>query len=194
MKFITAAASLALASVVSAAPRWADWAPKSCPEAQCPDVECPVDTCLQQSDAEDIVNKFISVLNHPDVKASNATAQALIGDDFFEESDSINMLAGHPVGSVTFSGKQNYINGVLYAPSITDIETIKVMPAGCNNVLWYWQMIIGSKQIPVKGMNLFEIDDDGKIADMYVEFNNIAWGIDIGFTATNPGGKKLPTA
>lgn len=92
MKFITAVASLALASAVSAAPSWADWAPKSCPE-----VECPVDTCLQQSDAEDIVNKFISVLNHPDVEASNATAQALIGDDFFEESDSINMLAGHPV-------------------------------------------------------------------------------------------------
>lgn len=68
------------------------------------------------------------------------------------------------------------------------------MPAGCNNVLWYWQMIIGSKQIPVKGMNLFEITDEGKIANMFIEFNNIGWGIDIGFTATNPAGKKLPTA
>jgi len=67
------------------------------------------------------------------------------------------------------------------------------MPAGCNNVLWYWQMIIGSRQVPVKGMNLLEIED-GKIADMFVEFNNIGWGIDIGFSCTNPGGQKLPTA
>ncbi|KAK5045361.1 hypothetical protein LTR84_009224 [Exophiala bonariae] len=186
MKFFTAVASLALASAVTAAPSWMDWASN--------DDDCPQDTCLQQSDAEDIVNRFIAVLNHPDVKAANATAQDLIGDNFFEESDSINMLAGHPLGSVTFSGKQNYINGVLFAPSIDDIETIKVMPAGCSNVLWYWQMIIGSRQAPVKGFNLFEIDEDGKIADMFVEFNNIGWGIDIGFTTTNPGGKKLPTA
>lgn len=68
------------------------------------------------------------------------------------------------------------------------------MPAGCNNVLWYWQMVIGSRQAPVKGFNLFEINEDGKVADMFVEFNNIGWGIDIGFTTTNPGGKKLPTA
>jgi len=94
MKFTTTVASLALASAVSAAPGWGNWGPK-CP----PKVECPVDTCLQQSDAEDIVNKFISVLNHPDVQASNATAQALFGDDFFEESDSINMLAGHLVST-----------------------------------------------------------------------------------------------
>lgn len=92
MKFFTTVASLALASAVTAAPSWADWT-----HQDCPDVECPEDTCLQQSDAEDIVNKFIAVLNHPDVNAANATAQALLGDDFYEESDSINMLAGHPV-------------------------------------------------------------------------------------------------
>lgn len=84
------------------------------------------------------------------------------------------------VGGVTFAGKQNYINGVLYAPSIEDIETIKVMPAGCSNVLWYWKMNIGSKQVPVQGFNLFEVDGDNKITDMFVEFNSIAWGLDIG--------------
>lgn len=68
------------------------------------------------------------------------------------------------------------------------------MPAGCSNVLWYWQMVIGSGQAPVKGFNLFEIDEFGKIANMFVEFNNIAWGLDIGFVTTNPGGKMLPTA
>ena len=53
--------------------------------------------CLTQTDADEIVAKFISLLEHPDVAAANATAQALIGDTFFEKSDSINMLAGHPV-------------------------------------------------------------------------------------------------
>ena len=69
------------------------------------------------------------------------------------------------------------------------------MVAGCTNVLWYWSMGgIGSKKIPVNGFNLFEITPEKQIADMYVEFNNIGWGIDIGFTTYNRSGSQLPTA
>lgn len=69
------------------------------------------------------------------------------------------------------------------------------MVAGCTNVLWYWNMGgIGSKQIPVNGFNLFEITPQKQVADMYVEFNNIGWGIDIGFTAFSRNGTKLPLA
>jgi hypothetical protein len=59
---------------------------------------------LTQADADDIVAKFISILDHPDVAAANATAQALIGPNFFEKSDSINMLAGHPVRRLSCPG------------------------------------------------------------------------------------------
>lgn len=107
MKFFTAVASLALASTVTAAPGWLEWTSSSDSDSGASSdpgsgsgsckAECPQDACLQQSDAEDIVNKFISVLNHPDVEVANAAAQELLGDDFFEDSDSINMLAGHQV-------------------------------------------------------------------------------------------------
>ncbi|KIX03557.1 uncharacterized protein Z518_07110 [Rhinocladiella mackenziei CBS 650.93] len=187
MKFLSVLAPLALASTAAAMPRWRDWhgaGPK-----------CPESTCLTQVDAEDIVSKFASVLDHPDVAASNSTAQALIADGFFEKSDSINMLAGHPIGAVTFSGKASYIQGVLLAPSITGIETMKVMVAGCTNVLWYWKFTgIGTKQLPINGFNLFEITPEKQIADMYVEFNNIAWGIDTGLTVYSRNGTELPLA
>ena len=219
MKFLTAAAIMALVSTVCAAPNWSDWVrpgagpAAQCPDVQCPDVECPVDTCLQQSDAEDIVNNFIAFLDHPDIAAANVTAQALLAEGFYEKSDSINMLAGHPVsrnfemdypltasdptlqiGSVTFEGKQSYIGAVLSSPRLDAIEIIKIFPAGCDHVLFYWRMGVGSKQIPVQGFNLFEIVGDNQIGSMFVEFNNIGWGIDIGYTAFNPAGVQLPLA
>ncbi|KAK6371492.1 hypothetical protein LTS17_008742 [Exophiala oligosperma] len=151
--------------------------------------------CLSQNDANDIVNKFISVLNHPDINASNATAQALIADGFFEKSDSINMLAGHPAGSESFKGKAQYIQGVLLAPSITGINTNMVLPAGCDKVVWHWTFTgIGTRQLPVNGINIFEITAKKQIADMYVEFDNIAWGIDTGITVYSRNGTKLPLA
>lgn len=56
-------------------------------------------TCISQSDAESIVAKFTTVMEHTDVNAANQTAQDLLSDDFFETSDSINTLAGDAVSS-----------------------------------------------------------------------------------------------
>ncbi len=67
------------------------------------------------------------------------------------------------------------------------------MPAGCTNVLWYWKMYIGSEKLPIQGFNLMEVVD-GQLAGQYVEFNNIAWGIDTGFTVLSRNGTKLPLA
>ena len=70
-----------------------------------------------------------------------------------------------------------------------------ILYASCNKVVWYWTFTgIGSKQIPINGINIFEINDQKQIADMYVEFNNIAWGIDTGFTVYSRNGTKLPLA
>ena len=100
MKFSTVLASVAFASSALALPgNWNDWVKGGplCPPAN--------NQCLTQADADDIVAKFISLLDHPDVNAANATAQALIGPNFFEKSDSINMLAGHPVSLSIFLTK-----------------------------------------------------------------------------------------
>lgn len=80
MKFFSVLATMALASIVSAAPGWNDW-----------------NSGLTQKDAEDIVAKFSSVLTHADIPTANKTAQALIAEGYTETSDSINILAGYPV-------------------------------------------------------------------------------------------------
>lgn len=60
---------------------------------------------LSQAFAEDVVAKFITILNHPDPAAANATAQALLSDDGYQEiSDSILSLEGQPVGSSNGKG------------------------------------------------------------------------------------------
>ena len=81
MKFLSILAPLALVSAAVALPAWNDWN----------------GNCVTQAEADDIVNKFASILAHSNVNAANATAQALIADGFFEKSDSINLLAGFPV-------------------------------------------------------------------------------------------------
>ncbi|KEF52448.1 uncharacterized protein A1O9_11689 [Exophiala aquamarina CBS 119918] len=178
MKFLSLLAHLTLVSTGFALPGgWNDW-----------------NNALTQGDATDIVSKFITILSHSDVSVANATAQALIADNFFEKSDSINMLAGFPLGSTTTTGKQTYINGVLNAPGLNGAETIKILASG-NNIVWQWRFTaIGTKQLPVQGFNLFEISEKKQINGLYVEFNSIAWGIDTGFTTTDRMGKNLPVA
>lgn len=82
MKVIALLAPLALVSGVFASPSYGQY-PKP-----------PSDKCLSQSEAEDIVSKFITILSHPDPDAANATAQALLDESFTETSDSILSLSG----------------------------------------------------------------------------------------------------
>ena len=73
-----------------------------------------------------------------------------------------------------------YVAAILNAPAPRNITTIKIMPAGCTNILWYWRMIVGADEAQVQGFNLMEIDENNQLAGQYVEFNSIAWGIDTG--------------
>jgi hypothetical protein len=53
--------------------------------------------CLSQSEAESIVSQYASILGHTDVATANATAQALLDENYTEISDSILSLEGQPV-------------------------------------------------------------------------------------------------
>jgi len=144
--------------------------------------------CLSQSDAETIVNEYMSILSHtPDVATANATAQALLATNYTETSDSILSLEGQPLGTATFVGKDVYIGGVLNSPPVEGITTLEVLVAGCTKVLWYWNFLgIGSGQYEIKGFNLFDITDAGQIAEVHLEFNSIAWGLDTGYQIIFP--------
>jgi hypothetical protein len=54
-------------------------------------------TCLSQGEAESIVSQYASILGHTDVATANATAQALLDENYTEISDSILSLEGQPV-------------------------------------------------------------------------------------------------
>jgi hypothetical protein len=69
-------------------------------------------TCVQQSDAQAIVDRFMSVMQHRDVVAANETVQALLTDDFTETSDSINTLSGQTVSSL--EGPAGSINALTH--------------------------------------------------------------------------------
>ncbi|KAK5055430.1 hypothetical protein LTR84_013180 [Exophiala bonariae] len=149
---------------------------------------------LSQAFAEDVVAKFITILNHPDPAAANATAQALLADGYQEISDSILSLEGQPLGGITFEGKQGYIEGVLAAPPVEGITTNEILVAGSSKILWYWTFYgIGSGEYEVKGFNLFTITEKGQISTLNLEFNSIAWGLNTGYQIIFPEGGGAPT-
>ncbi|KAJ9664352.1 hypothetical protein H2198_000281 [Neophaeococcomyces mojaviensis] len=174
MKFSLFAASLALVASVVASPLQVR---NGCPN------------CLSKEAATTLVNRFIGVLDHAgsDLGDANATAQAILDNNYQEISDSILSLEGQPLGGVTFQGKQEYIGGVLNAPPVEGITTIRIYVADCNSVLWYWNFLgVGSGQYEIKGFNLFTLNAAGQILTTELEFNSIAWGLDTGYQIIFP--------
>ncbi|KAK5168801.1 uncharacterized protein LTR77_006110 [Saxophila tyrrhenica] len=147
--------------------------------------------CLTQRMADKFVSRFIGVLEHKETDLGNftETMEIMLADDFQEISDSINSLAGIPLGSVTTGSKEEYIQETQNAPPDSNIETIFTAVAACRNIIWHWNFpTVGSAQYPVKGMNYFELNENCQIDTMRIEFNSIAWGADTGFTTTPPSG------
>lgn len=134
MKFLTYLTSVVAVATAAAVPnrRGQEW-----------------QNCLSQAEAENLVGQYMSILEHsPSPQAANATAQALLDNNYQEISDSILSLEGLPVshyirssdehadrlqlGGVTFNGKQEYIEGTLSGPPVSGVNTIDVLVANCN--------------------------------------------------------------
>lgn len=62
-------------------------------------------------------------------------------------------------------------------PSIIDRD---ILVAGDYKIIWRWTFNgIGISKYPATGFNLFTIDENLQIVESHIEFNNIAWGVDI---------------
>jgi len=135
--------------------------------------------CLTDDQAYSLVQQFKSILTNPDRSAANATAQVVIADGYVETSDSINSLAGYPLGGPSFVGKETYSTGITYAPAIPTMEDLLIFH-DCQYITWYWLAFgIGDGAEEVKGINIFNTTADRTQISMdYLEFNSIAWGID----------------
>ncbi|KAK5114482.1 hypothetical protein LTR62_002417 [Meristemomyces frigidus] len=136
--------------------------------------------CIGQWEAQEIVNKIISIFGHQ--PGANATAEALLADDFTEHSDSIHALEGQPLtGASTTANKQEWIKGMLGEPPTLNITTLYVGATGCNKIIWYWQFnSVARATYRVRGFNLFTLNSQCQIQELDLEFNSIAWGLDDG--------------
>ena len=86
-----------------------------------------------------------------------------------------------------YNGKKTYIAnelkyGALYA-GVHDLDII----VGCNRVVWYWQVDSVLKAIiKVRGVNIFSLNNEGKITQLVVENDSLAFAIDFGANVTFP--------
>ncbi|KIW87068.1 uncharacterized protein Z519_12365 [Cladophialophora bantiana CBS 173.52] len=138
---------------------------------------CNVDDAL----ATTLVNNFVILLEYTSYNGTQGppgrgyqqnVSDATLASDFSDISDSINFMAGFPLGSVTFPSKQafDYGQGVLQ-PEVA--VTVLNIWHDCNSITWRWR--ITSTALPVNGINHMIIDSDGKIQKNYAEFDNGAW-------------------
>ncbi|KIV95898.1 hypothetical protein PV10_03499 [Exophiala mesophila] len=134
--------------------------------------------------ASKLVDNFKILLEYTDYVPANGSfipagrgykrdvSAATLNDNFVDISDSINFMAGFPLGSVTFASKAafDYGQGVLQ-PEVK-VETLNMWYT-CDTITWRW--VIKSTRYPVIGINQFIVGDDGKFIKNYAEFDNGAW-------------------
>lgn len=74
-----------------------------------------------------------------------------------------------------------YITETLASPGIPSITTLDIIH-GCSSMVWQWEFNgIGSGQYRVRGVSILKVNEEKKVYYSYIEFNSIAWGLDIGF-------------
>ncbi|KIX99672.1 uncharacterized protein Z520_04307 [Fonsecaea multimorphosa CBS 102226] len=189
MKTFSIASSLALACVAAAAPS-SGWS------GGYGNGNGGNGGCVSQDQATQIVHDYAFFLAHADpsqIAQANATAQKILASDFTEQSDSINGFLGLKPGDLTFPTKEEYISVVLTQPPITGITDLQLVPFNCNQILWYWKFAnpgnFNAPQPPqaVQGMNIFDINDQGLIEHVNVEFS-VFYYVDLGFNVSGFSG------
>ncbi|EHY57227.1 hypothetical protein HRR83_002719 [Exophiala dermatitidis] len=148
----------------------------------------PASSCVvDDAKATEIVNNFAQLLEFTSYAGNAAqgipagsgykqdVSDATLSDKFTDISDSINFMAGFPLGSVTFNSKAafDYGQGVLQ-PEVS-VTTLNVFH-DCNSITWRYRLLPNPQALPVTGINYMIIDPaDGKILKNYAEFDNGAW-------------------
>ena len=126
-----------------------------------------------------MVNGFASLLTAFDVNVANA----LLASDFTDTSDSINFLAGYPLGSTTFPSKAAFIAGQGSQPAI-GFSVLKIDAVTCDTIAFRWAATLGP-QTPIKGINILNTSYNTtsatqQIKAVYSEFNSGLWSAQVG--------------
>jgi hypothetical protein len=143
--------------------------------------------CLTDSQAWSIINEFSYELglNGSQAAAYNASLNSIALPTYQEISDSINFLAGQPLGSITFASRaQDEYNHTL-AQAIYQRETLNIWHT-CNVITWRWRFTLYPGALPVQGINVFVLNN-GLLQTDYIEFNSLVWFVNVGGKITPPG-------
>jgi hypothetical protein len=181
MRFSSIVAPVALASVASAAP--------AALSARGYDGG---DQCIPYDVAVAIETQWVSTLTNFDA----AVAENLLYPQLVDTSDSINYIAGQPLGGPTFPSAQAYIQGQGAQPPIgfTILATDAITCDG--TIALRWQANVAKNIDPVKGITILKAIKVGneasvgpngwQLAEIFTEFNSAVWIVDLGGSCPPP--------
>ena len=100
------------------------------------------------------------------------------------------LILPQQLNTPVYTNASAYISDVLSAPPIPQINTIEMFHV-CDRILFYWEFIgIGgpNNQYRSRGMSIINVDDEKQVTGHQIEFNSLAWAINIGYNVTAPPG------
>lgn len=146
--------------------------------------------CLCQSDVDELLNAYKSMLGHWEDK----WAAYLSDESFVDWSDSINLLAQLEPGFPIFPTKAAFLGHQATAPdNLPNFEITKVGPWNCDSISFVWtatfSFVPGGTPKPVRGVTILGAAKGAShwvIKSLDVEFDNIQFLKNIGGTVTYP--------
>ncbi|OQN96622.1 hypothetical protein B0A48_17052 [Cryoendolithus antarcticus] len=146
---------------------------------------------LSQDDANLLITRWTTTLTktNSDLGNNSQTWDYLLADEFKLVSGSIQTLQQMNVNGNydIYVGKQVYIaNELKYGALYGGVHDLDII-VGCNRVVWYWQVdSVLEAKIKVRGVNIFSLNDAGKITQLVVENDSLAFAVNFGANVTFP--------
>ncbi|KAK4459710.1 hypothetical protein QBC42DRAFT_273785 [Cladorrhinum samala] len=117
--------------------------------------------CLRSSDVDALVAAYVRMLT----KWDDADA-VYLASEFRDSSDSINQLAGIPLGQPTFPSKAAFIEHQHVQPDLLPIQISSPPLATCDTITVIWTVTFGKAQLSVRGITILgAIKEDSKDDD-----------------------------
>lgn len=153
-------------------------------------------SCMASDLAIQIASRWVSIFT----THNNDTISELIADNFAMVSDSVNYIAGVPLGNPTYRSKAAFQEGHASKP-VERSSLVNVDAVSCNGVVVLrWLSVIGTQQLEVKGLTvLYTVNggDEGaigpggwQVSQAFSEFNSAAWLVDLGQSCDAPSAKS----
>ncbi|KAK8086066.1 hypothetical protein PG994_001040 [Apiospora phragmitis] len=137
------------------------------------------------SDVDDITKNYAQVIGN----YTEALADSFIAEGFQDTSDSINVLAQQPLGSVTFPSKAAFKAGQSQLPKIP-LVVKSVNAVTCDTIVLRWTQTFGNPPAPAQGISIlvvvFDKSKGWQLKTLYTEFNSLTYFTNTGGSCTPP--------